>query len=1189
MATAGVPDDDGAGAQDLGDVGAAPDAAVEQHLDGRLIPAGTNVRFALVIILALVSSARMMLEFAFNFTGRQLNRCELAAGIDLFRANSDPSLLAARLTQAAAYTNCAARLAKPPPWWLPTCWLLLVLVAAIFVFYAQLWWNTRWSRCKRISEYDNRVKEFVLSDEVQQLALTADIAVDLKRVVVDTSHAASTAVFGSNRRPVLRLQWALVNQRLTCAAESKEDPEFKAVLLHEFEHIRSGDVTAAWGTIAVWRGFLLVALLPYLVITAIVLAHGSIAGLGELGSNSAVDERDLLITLVLACLGYLARSDVLRVRELYADREPVDKGYMATSDVRRAWAIYTDKEIADNDLDEDRCTADEHGIRSQVRRGARAFAEMWRSHPSWALRSRSLDDSSALFTVEAAPVFLAGVAAALIFADFQYVVQLYGQGSTWFGSQWMYQGTGALPAALVTLIVGIALWRQVAYDRQGKQKPVTVLAFGTGLWLGAGMITGDLAAGQGTIGQLMPSRPEVLLLVLAAGTGFSWWTVNCAGVWLGRWEGRIPHWAMSVGLGGGFLILSWWFSWWGAAGDPYSAGISISPSGYQRYLEYIYTGPVAHPAILTVISWLGFGMSQLALRPATLLAVGAAWVVPLLAWTRRPATDADGLPSLRDSVVWAVAGAVATWICVIAAQAYMHVTQPPQPPQHGLYELTYVWLLFGAQVVPALVVTLAVGLRRGRFRLLVTLIAAEGTMLAGFAGTFVLFSVDGCVRPLNTMESSCAWRPGLIKWAYPTQVNAPALVTALAVFAVCGLALAHPAVRRGYRAAQGHTGWQYANSKAIVIGFAGMTALGVALVGIVLQLPAQTHSISAAILVTDQVGYQLSLTPETSAPTPPPQVAGLEAENWSELGGAALLSRLQSDAAKLSPMLAADLARQHSYTVQDFQAIKPVCADIVVVSQESNAYFLLPDARARPWWSGFAWFAGTGGRGCESAIALLTRGHFSTSFWTALDRSFRQIGQAYVNTGFIAARIETLEEAGGITGYGNGIAGPSLNLLPPPTGTRPWSRTGNTGNPMDLPVAVARLYPVSDWASEETWLSTHEFVSAAREGWTYADGTQAAVIINRFAAASDAASQIGSWDANFRQESAPAAALTDPADGGMGVAISDSEQKPDVKTEMAAHIGSYVIEVQVYARTPAPAIAKALLRQQYARLKAGGA
>lgn len=1141
---------------------AAPPA--QQRPIERLMPAGTNARFALVVVLALVASAKMVLEFTFSLTGMQLGRCELAAGIDIYRSNSDLSVILARLTQAAAYTNCSARLATPPPWWLPAGWPLLVLVVGIFAFYTDSWWKTRGSRVRPIEEFDAPVNGFVLSAAVQRLAQTAGITAHLTRVVDITSAARSAAVLGSNRRPVLCLHLGLIARRLERASDGEDDPEFDAVLLHEFAHIRSGDVTAARGTIAVWRGFLLVALLPYLVIAAILSAHGSVAGL-EGASTSTIDQRDLLVTLVLACLGYLARSDVLRNREIYADREAVENG-----------------------ADKGRWPVDEPGTRARAGRAARAFAELWHSHPSWGLRARSLEDPAVLFTVQALPVFLVGVTAALIDADFQYVVQVYGQRSTWIGSQWMWQGTGALSAALVTLIVGVALWRLVAYHRHAGRASVTGLR--TGLWLGAGMITGDLVAGQGTIDQAVPSRPEMLLLVLAAGACFGWWTVQCAGAWLAGWRGRIPGVAMTTGLAGGFLILSYWFTWWADAGGPYSTGISISPSGYRHFLEYSFAGPAMHPAVLTVISWLGFLLGQLGLPPAVLLAVGAAWVVPLLAWTRRPATAADGLPSLRTPAAWAAAGAVATWACVVWTQAYMHETQPPRPPLHGLYELTYFWLIFGAQVGPAAAVALAVGLRLGRFRLLVTLFATEVTVLAGFAGTFVLVSADGCIRPLDTLETSCSWRPGLIEWAYATQVGVVAVLAALVAFAACALALVRPAVRRDYRAGRaGPEACSGLPGKAQVLtGIAGAAALSVALIGIVLQFPQQSHYVSAANQVTAQVGYGMSLPAGFSAP-PTPRVAALEAESWSDLGGAGLLSRLQSDAAKISPLLAADFARQHQYTVQDFQAIEPVCADIVAVSQESDAYFLPPDARARPWWSGFAQLAGAGGRGCESAIALLPRDHFSTTFWTALNRGIQHIGEAYVNTGFIAARIEAVEEAGGITGYGNGIAGPPLNVLPPPTGTRRWSRPGPTGNPMDLAVAVPTLYPQSDWASEETWLSRYGFVSAAREGWTYADGTQAAVIINRFAATTDAASQIGSWDAYFRQESAPAPPLTDPADGGMGMAIPASKQTLDVKTEMATHLGIYVIEVQVYARTPAPAIAKALLRQQYARLKAGGA
>jgi hypothetical protein len=163
-----------------------------------------------------------------------------------------------------------------------------------------------------------------------------------------------------------------------------------------------------------------------------------------------------------------------------------------------------------------------------------------------------------------------------------------------------------------------------------------------------------------------------------------------------------------------------------------------------------------------------------------------------------------------------------------------------------------------------------------------------------------------------------------------------------------------------------------------------VAALAVALPGIIIKFPLQARYVSQSNQVTASVGYEMGFPTATPGP-PPPETAALEVEYWSNLGGAALLSRLQADAAKISPVLAADFARQHRYIVQEFRAIGRTCADIVEVSRESNAYFLRPDTKARPWWSGFAQLAGEGGRGYESAIALLPRDHFGTAFWTAFN------------------------------------------------------------------------------------------------------------------------------------------------------------------------------------------------------------
>ena len=74
----------------------------------------------------------------------------------------------------------------------------------------------------------------------------------------------------------------------------------------------------------------------------------------------------------------------------------------------------------------------------------------------------------------------------------------------------------------------------------------------------------------------MPARSEVFLLVLAAGVGFGVWTAQCAGAWLAGRRGGIQRTAMAAGLAAGFLMLSWWFTYWGDAGDPYATGFSVS-------------------------------------------------------------------------------------------------------------------------------------------------------------------------------------------------------------------------------------------------------------------------------------------------------------------------------------------------------------------------------------------------------------------------------------------------------------------------------------------------------------------------------------------------------------------------------------------------------------------------------------
>ena len=1154
-------------------------------LDERLIPAGTYVRFGLLVVLALVVSAKMMLDFSFNITGQQGQVCELAAGIDVYKPGPDLSVLSTMLPQVTAFINCESRFVSSPPWWLLVGWPCLIFMMAVPFFYIDRWWKVRTTRVRPLKEFDNPPSGFVISKEVQALAQAAGLAPVPTCVVDITSSGRSAVVLGTTRNPVVCLNLGLVARRLERAAETGDDDvEFRAVLLHEFAHIRYGDVTAARITMAVWRTFLVAVLLPYLVISAILLLHGSVVpGLSGTAATSPADERSILTVIVLAVFGYLARSDVLRNREIYADREAVRNGAK-----RDCWAVLTRTP----------------GSRAERVRGV--LTELGRSHPSWDLRKRSIEDPAVLFVVQPLPIFIVGVAAALIDADFQSFIGFrIVQDSIWLFSPWIRQAIVALPAALVTLVVGVGIWRAVAYARHKGTAPPSDLR--TGLWLGTGMILGNLIAGQGTIHQLVPQRPEVLLLALPAATLFSCWTEQCANAWLVKWRGRIPTSAMSLGLAGGFLILCWWFAWWADAGVEFADGVSYSPSGYLRYIKYLFPGETAHRDILAVISWTQPFLNYLSDPPIDLVAVGAVWVAPLLAWTVRASTDTDssaGLPSLRRPLRWAAAGAAATWLSVALVQVYMHQTKPAGLQVNSIYDLAYTELLFAAQVLPASVVAVSIGIRSGGFRLLTTLIATEVTVLAGFAGTFVFVSADGCIRPLATLETSCAWRPGLVTSSYLFQqvVDTAAVLGVGIAFAVYMLGFLRPSARKEHRVtwASGPVPpaqriQAYRRGSAL----AGVAAISIAITGIVIQIPRQAHYLSASQLLNVQVGFQMA-GPAAGQPPAPPQDASIEVRDWSNLGGEGYLSHAQGDIQKIIAIASKEEAanRNHVVTTQYLLDIEPDCRDLVALSGRARDYFVTPDAKAGPLWSAFVNLINSAGLSCVSAANLIRTdfaqqqaSHFS-KVWALDEKSAPQLSTAYANIRAIEARIKTVEEAGVLADYAaiSTTHGP-LSILSPPSDSTAIPQSSvdldTNGNPMDLGPYIEMVYSQyapDTWKSWEEWYAAHGFISGAGEMWSNADGSVAMIFVTRFSSTNSAKSlydiTVAHWSAKQYK------VMPDPVVGGAGVLETPSNQTAYAAAEFDSYVGDYQITVLEYTKSsPDSAAAEALLLKQYDSLK----
>ncbi len=91
---------------------------------------------------------------------------------------------------------------------------------------------------------------------------------------------------------------------------SKDRVRFRAIVLHELAHLRNADVNKTYFALATWWAFVIVALVPFAVISAVGFAQNP----------------DVLLTidkawrvLVMTVLLFLILAATLRVREFYAD------------------------------------------------------------------------------------------------------------------------------------------------------------------------------------------------------------------------------------------------------------------------------------------------------------------------------------------------------------------------------------------------------------------------------------------------------------------------------------------------------------------------------------------------------------------------------------------------------------------------------------------------------------------------------------------------------------------------------------------------------------------------------------------------------------------------------------------------------------------------------------------------------
>ncbi|CAL9330472.1 M48 family metalloprotease [Streptomyces albus] len=955
------------------------------RVDERSMPAGTTPRFVLLVVLIVVSSASMMMLTLGAGPGvlsspsrtGSADGCALAAG-------GDPTRIGGVIPQedTAAYRECMARYRSgdPSPWWVSEVWPLVMVAVAAVLMWAIPAWKARRGRVVALAAVDG---DGTVRAAVAELTTVAGLA-RAPRVVVDPAAASAGAVvFGSNRRPVVCLHGGLL-------VRARTDPEgFRAVLLHEFAHIRNGDVTLTYLTVALWRAFVGVVLVPYSALMLFltvwmalfalkVRAPLSPEAMAGIDSSWPLMARLLGVAAVLVLLVHLARADVLRSREVHADLAALRWGAAP-----HHWAAYSagPGTVA--------------APRRTVARLRASAAELLRTHPHWDLRREALADPSWLFGVRALPMFLTGVAAPMINAQV-----------------WLYNAPRAIPlleeaswavtAALVAGVAALALWRAVSHAvLTGRRAPSGLRA---GLWLGAGMTAGELVAYQFGIDTWLSANPVMLLFPFAAGPAFCWWTAQCAELWTRARPGRVRA-PLLLGSVAGAVVMTSWFAWWQEFGLTYArVGWPSAAESRAAYVRALPPGQAAEQqGIVDGMSAVWAGMAVLNHWLLSLTAVALLWLLPLGAWALREPAHTNAaplgeplLPSLRRIVLPGLLGAASATAAVAVVMAYMHTWEPP-PAERGLVHLwiyaAWVLMLLVAAATVAAAVAAALA---GRYRLLGALIAAETAVLAGFAGVFVLASLDGCVTPLNALTSTCSLHPGAPVLRVLRLVMGPipvlAALSAACTAAVVGLVHRALTARRAPAAPAPTPGRrQQVRSR--------VTTRRLCVVVLCTATLAVTATDLFAPGVRRSTAHAAAPAPEHARTAPSSRTRALQVYSWEVYGGLRLERRLLAISRGLGPLV------QNPHAIDEART-RAQCGKFRRFARDAARYFPVPDARSQQLWHRAQTYATRGSASCDRALDRASGRLLATAL--------NQYTEALRAVGSMSARNQRIVERAGI-------------------------------------------------------------------------------------------------------------------------------------------------------------------------------
>ncbi|MEY9993206.1 Zn-dependent protease with chaperone function [Streptomyces sp. V4I8] len=720
----GVGTDWGVGADSGVGVGAGAD------LDRRVLAAGTHLRFALLVMLIAGACVSLLSIYT----------------ADLVDGGTPRRLLVGAGTAVVFGAAC----------------LIHVLTPA---------WKKRRSHVLPVTDPELRAELDALVDRAG-LVKRPDFRLNL-------AATPSAAAFGRWGSHTVLLHGGLLVQRA-------RDPEgFRFVVLHELAHIRNRDVGVAYAAEALWRAVAVLVLLPCAVLALYPQPWDrsltELAGLWQ--DHWSLALRGLFRVACLLALILLARADVLRTRELYADLDAA-----RWSGGRRGLPVL----------------APETGL-GRMRRALRGLAAAWRTHPAWTERTASLLEPGPMFGVRASTMFLTGVVAIVAFVDVDLVVQRPSAAGQWYADV-----TDWTTAGLVTAIAGVAVWRAVTYAVVTRLPAPSGLR--AGLWLGLGLACGELLTFRHAGAGWLPPAPQALLALVAGTAVLLWWAAQSAELWVTTCRGRSLMPSHLLGLTALFLVFGGWFAWWLGRGHLFQEGNFLAAIDWDSLLPGMYPNtPADQLHYLDVLKWLAF-VPPVTSEPLILVGGTVLWLFPLAVWSRGQGTDAarwlrrarpsgpwpdlnGSLPPLRWLLARAAAGGAFCVLVVLATRLWLHADRPPAGLRGGAWQM-HVSVITVLAVFAAVALTVCVVYATtSRHRLPLALTAGGSALLLGLAGTLLLTATQGCVPGTEVSGSGCFWY-GAPGWFMIHVLVAPYMLGlgfyAVVLAALVGLTLNRP-------------------------------------------------------------------------------------------------------------------------------------------------------------------------------------------------------------------------------------------------------------------------------------------------------------------------------------------------------------------------------------------------------------